>query len=89
MSSQTSFGVLSFPIGTGNNNGTCILFVLKDTTKGKKNAALKIETPFFGKRSGRLAKPGNSNIINQPVHHYLCKESSLGLNSSCLFFRNA
>ena len=56
MSSQTSFGTLSFPIGAGNNNGTCILFVLKDTTKGKKNAALKIETPFFGRRIGRTRK---------------------------------
>ena len=49
----------------------------------KKNQTwpIKLKLPFFGKRIGRLAKPGNSNIINQPVHHYLCKESSLGLNS--------
>ena len=78
MSSQTSFGAQSFPIGAGNNNGTCILFVLKHT---KKKWPLKLKLPFFGRRRGRLAKPGNSNIISQPVHHYLCKELSLALNS--------
>ena len=41
MSSQTSFGALSFPIGAGNNNGTCILFVLKNTEKRKKKYGLK------------------------------------------------
>ena len=56
MSSQTSFGALSFPIGAGNNNGTIILFILKHNTKKRKNAALKIETPFFGRRSGRTGK---------------------------------
>ena len=44
-----------------------------------------MKLPFFGKRSGRFAKPGNSNIINQSVHHYLCKELSVGLNSSISF----
>ena len=40
MSSQTSFGALSFPIGMGNNNGTCILFLFKKYYKKKrKNAA--------------------------------------------------
>ena len=41
MSSQTSFGALSFPIGAGNNNGTCILFILKHDTKKKKKCGLK------------------------------------------------
>ena len=51
---------------------------LKNTTKKKeKMQPKKLKLPFLE----GVEEPGNSNIINRPVHYYLCKELSLGSNS--------